>query len=94
MTIGIHLYGAEGLPEHKDIKFKINMIYIEAAFLEGKIPNSVYIEFPQGLLEVGIITEEESRTKCIELTGGMYGSPESAIQFFREYSNHLKQNRY
>ena len=28
------------------------------------------------------------------MTGGMYGSPESAIQFFREYSNHLKQNGY
>jgi len=65
------------------------MIDFEAEFLEGKLPNPVNIKFPPGLLEVGIITEEESRTKCIELSGGMYGSPESAIQFFREYSNRL-----
>jgi len=94
MVINIYLYGAEGLPENNDIKFKIDMIDIEAALLEGKLPNPVYIEFPPGLLEVGIITEEESRTKCIELSGGMYGSPKSAIQFFREYSNHLKQHEY
>ena len=94
MAISIYLYGEKGLPENTDIKFNIDMIDIEAAFLEGKLPKPVYIEFPPGLLEVGMISEEESKTKCIELSGGMYGSPESAIQFFREYSNHLKQNGY
>ena len=56
------------LPEHTHITFKIDMIDIQAAFLEGKLPNPVYIEFLLGLLEVGIITEEKSRTKCVELT--------------------------
>jgi len=59
--------------------------------IDIKLPNPVYIEFPPGLLEVGKITEEESKTKCIELSGGMYGSPESATQFFREYSKHLNK---
>jgi len=67
---------------------------IEAALLEGELPNPVYIEFPQGLLEVGIITEEESRTKCIELSGRMYGSPESAIQFFDHFLYNLYKHRF
>ncbi len=94
MVILIYLYGVDGLPEAPDIIYVIDMIDIEAAFLEGDLPKPVYIEFPPGLLEAGLITEEEAKNECIELTGGMYGSPESALQFFNAYINHLKKHGY
>ncbi|MEL7196344.1 MAG: reverse transcriptase domain-containing protein [Bacteroidota bacterium] len=91
MAIACYLYGSDGLPEHKDIKYDIDLIDIEAAFLEGKLPKPVYIEFPPGLLETGIITKDESKTKCIKLLNGMYGDPQSALQFFKVYVNHMKE---
>ena len=33
--------------------------------IDIKLPNPVYIEFPPGLLEVGKITEEESKKNAL-----------------------------
>ena len=43
---------------------------VEAAFLEGKLTNSMYIELPPGLVELGFIDEEDANNTCIELNGG------------------------
>jgi hypothetical protein len=45
----------------------MDMINIEAAFLEGDIDKPCYIEWPVGILELGFITKEEFDECCIQL---------------------------
>ena len=51
MAIAITLY-------HDD--WTIHVIDIEAAFLEGKLKNPMYIEWLPGMVELGAITQEDA----------------------------------
>ena len=64
------------------------LVDIEAAFLEGKLTNSTYIDLPPGMIELGFMTEEEYRTSCIELNGGMYGNVDSALMYFVRFRDY------
>ena len=69
------------------------MIDIEEAFLEGELPNSVYIEFPPGLFKkhLGVWYEEsidENRKRCI--IARMNNTIESIISTFEQ---HFKQKQ-
>ena len=46
------------------------LVDIEAAFLEGRLERSAYIELPPGMVELGFMTIEEYNKLCIELQGG------------------------
>jgi hypothetical protein len=50
------------------------MFDVEAALLNADLQKHVFIEWPQGVQELGLITEEDKKTKCIELTEAMYGN--------------------
>ena len=43
------------------------LVDIEAAFLEGRLKVSTFIDLPPGLVELGFMTQEEYDVSCIEL---------------------------
>jgi hypothetical protein len=59
----------------QDEGWTIEMINIEAAFLNAELESDrpVYAEWPEGIVELGFIMEEEFRQYCIMLTRTMYG---------------------
>jgi hypothetical protein len=68
----------------------VEMIDIEAAFLEADLDEDIYIEWPEGLEEFGYFTSEEMENECLKLEKAMYGCVQSPLMFFRAYSKHLK----
>jgi hypothetical protein len=44
------------------------MFDVEAVFLNADLDKQVFIDLPQGIQELGFISEEDKKTKCIELT--------------------------
>jgi hypothetical protein len=67
----------------------IEVIDIEAAFLEGQLDRDTYIEWPEGMVKLGFITADESERACIQLTKSMYGNVDAARRFYIEYKKHL-----
>ena len=67
----------------------IEVIDIEAAFLEGEITEPTFIHFPEGMEQFGFIREGERDNYCIELKKSMYGNVDAALKFFQTYSAHL-----
>jgi hypothetical protein len=80
IVIGITLY-------HDD--WDLEVIDVEAAFLEGDMEKTMYIEWPQGMVHLGFITEEECQEYCIEQLKSMYGNSDAALIYFRLFKNHL-----
>ena len=66
---------AMALYRQNDEEWKIEMIDIEASFLNAELEwdRPVYAEWPEGMVELGFITEEEKKEFCIKLTRAMYG---------------------
>ena len=69
----------------------VEAIDIEAAFLEADLDEEVFIEWPEGLVEFGYMTEEEQEGKCIKLGKAMYGCVQSPLAFFNELSKQLRK---
>ena len=67
------------------------MIDIEAAFLEADLEEDVYIEWPEGLVKFGYISEEETKSTCIKLEKAMYGCVQSPRAFFKELAKKLTE---
>ena len=86
MLMGIALYNMQN---GKD--WNIHMIDIEAAFLEGEMDMDMYIEWPEGMLELGFITQEEHNGYCIKLEKSMYGNVDAALKYFKVYSKYLRE---
>ena len=80
MAIGITLY-------HDN--WDIHVIDIEAAFLEGKLKKPMYIEWLPGMVETGLMSQEDADKYVCLFAGGMYGNVQAALAFFREYLEHL-----
>jgi hypothetical protein len=70
-------------------EWTIEIIDIEAAFLEGTLEEPAYIEWPEGMVELGFITEEQARTTVAQLFKSMYGNVNAALQLFKEYVKHM-----
>ena len=62
------------------------LVDVEAAFLEGKLKKSTYINIPQGMVELGFMTQTEFEDNCIELLGGMYGNVDAALLYFMRFT--------
>ena len=68
----------------------VEMIDIEAAFLEADLDEDIYIEWPEGLAEFGYFTKAEMKGKCLKLEKAMYGCVQSPLMFFKTYGKHLE----
>jgi len=68
---------AFGLALH--LGWNIDMIDVEAAFLNGELKTRMFLEWPEGLVELGFLTDEEARTTCIDLQKSMYGNVDAAL---------------
>jgi hypothetical protein len=89
VVIGIYLYRADDKDHTR--RFYMELIDIEAAFLEGEAKIRNFLEFPDGLLQLGFITEEEARTHCIEQLKSMYGNVDAALIFFETYRKYMEE---
>jgi Reverse transcriptase (RNA-dependent DNA polymerase) len=49
------------------------MFDVETTFLNADLDKQVFIKWPQGILNLVFITEEDKGNKCLELTKAMYG---------------------
>jgi hypothetical protein len=67
----------------------IEVINIEAAFLECTLEEPAYIEWPDGMLEFGFITKEQAQTTIAQLLKSMYGNVNAALRFFKADVKHL-----
>ena len=67
------------------------LVDIEAALLEGRLTNKTYIELPQGIDELGFMTNEQYKELCIELLGGMYGNVDAALLYFKRFEEYALQ---
>jgi hypothetical protein len=83
-TISLTLYREEE-------GWTIDMIDIEAAFLNADLENDnpVYAEWPEGMVELGFITEEERQKYCIKLNKAMYGGVDVPRLFMKTLKAHL-----
>eukprot|EP00980_Cylindrotheca_fusiformis_P025459 scaffold13757_cov82-Cylindrotheca_fusiformis.AAC.1 len=70
-------------------QWEVEMIDIEAAFLEADLDEDIYIEWPEGVKEFGYFKEEEMKGRCLKLEKAMYGCVQSPLMFFKTYSKHL-----
>ncbi len=70
--------------------WEVEMIDIEAAFLEAELDEEIYIEWPEGLEELGYFTEDEMEGQCLKLERAMYGCVQSPLMFFKTYAKHLE----
>jgi hypothetical protein len=76
--------------QNKD--WTVECLDIEAAFLEGDIDEPIYIEFPEGMDELGFVTEQEMHAHCVEQGKSMYGNVDASLRFFRTLKEHLTKN--
>ena len=72
-----------------DKEWTCEVIDIEAAFLEGDIDEPIFVEWPDGITELGFVSEKDAEANCIELKKSMYGNVDSALRFYRTYAEHL-----
>ena len=72
-------------------KWDLEMFDVEAAFLNADLDKQVFIEWPQGMQELGFITEEDKKTKCIELTKAMYGNIDSPLRWMKKSKYLMEQ---
>jgi len=70
-------------------KWVCHSVDIEAAFLNPTTSKPMFIEWPQGCVELGLITEKEKKEMVIRTDKGMYGSVDAAINWMRDFSNAL-----
>ncbi|HEY9710756.1 MAG TPA: reverse transcriptase domain-containing protein, partial [Oculatellaceae cyanobacterium] len=74
---------------NQDKQWVCESIDIEAAFLEGSIEEPTFMEFPPGAVKLGYITEQDKKSKCIQLKKSIYGNVNASLCFYRTYSEHL-----
>jgi hypothetical protein len=66
----------------------LEIIDVEAAFLEGDMKKTMCIEWPDGMVHFGFITEEEEN-RCIEQFKSTCGNSDAALICFRLFKKHL-----
>ena len=65
-------------------------INYESAFLNANLDDKeVYIEWPEGMVELGFMTQEEFDNTCARLGTSMYGNVDAAMRWFYELTDHM-----
>jgi hypothetical protein len=62
---------------------------VEAAFLNSDLETNVYIEWSEGMLELGLKTQEKQDNYYIELQKAMYGKIDSPLRWMKTISKDL-----
>jgi len=57
--------------------------------LEGDTVVPMFIEWQEGMVELGFMTLQEFQETCAELEKGMYGNVDAALIFYKTYCNYL-----
>ena len=63
---------------------------MEAAFLKAEVDNKTYIEWPEGVQELGFESTDVTQDYCIQLGKAMYGAVPAALQWFNKLVKSLK----
>jgi hypothetical protein len=61
---------------------------VEVAFLNALLMSTVYIEWPKGLKELGLLSQEKTNNTCAELTRAMYGNIDSPLQWLKTFTTY------
>ena len=61
--------------------WRCEMFDVEAAFLNAELENTMYLKWPEGMRELGFITEEQEKNECIKLVRSMYGNVDAALRW-------------
>jgi hypothetical protein len=64
--------------------FDLEVIDVEAAFLEADLDEQIFIEWPDGVVEFGFEDESDVEEYCILLSKAMYGTVQAALQWFKK----------
>jgi hypothetical protein len=83
IALGVFLY------KEKPKSWVLEMIDIEAAFLEADQDRPVYIEWPEGMTELGFISKDDAEEYCCELNKAMYGNVDAPLQWMKTFANFL-----
>ena len=62
---------------------------IEAAFLEADLDVPVFVEWPEGMEKLGLLTKKEREETCIKLDRAMYGTIDAPLRFYKTLRKHL-----
>ena len=76
----------------KKTKWVLEMFDVEAAFLNAEIDQRMFIEFPQGMEELGFIEPGERDKYCIELNRTMYGDIAAPLRWMRTITKTLVED--
>ena len=65
------------------------MVDIEAAFLEADLDVPVFVEWPDGMEKLRLLTRDQRETTCIKLDRAMYGTVDAPLRFYKTLKKHL-----
>ena len=75
---------------YRDIGWVCEMFDVEAAFLESDVETECYVEWPEGIVDLGFMTQEEADTTCAMLNKAMYGQVDAALLWLRTFGDYLE----
>ena len=61
----------------------------ESAFLNAGLKREVFVGWPEGLVELDFMTQEEYDKTCARLGTSMYGNVDAALLWFGELTDHM-----
>ena len=61
----------------------------EAAFLKPYLGIEMYIDWPEGIIELGFISEEQKCDTCVQLRRSMYGNVNAALCWQKDFTEFL-----
>jgi hypothetical protein len=82
-----------GLYNHDD-KWTTELVYLSAAFFEGKIDDDkpVFIQIPDRVVELALMSAEEAERSCYQLERSMYGNLDAATSFLQRVQQPLDKS--
>ena len=84
--IGVYLHYHDLKPQEN---WLLELFDIEVAFLNSDVENETYIEWPEGVIELGYATEEDRQKYCILLNKAMYGNIDAPLCWMKTFSKYL-----
>ena len=78
----IHLVIAYTLYKYNE-GWRCEMFDVEAAFLNAELENPMYLQWPDKMMELGFINQDQMQNQCIKLVRSMYGNVDAALRWQR-----------
>jgi hypothetical protein len=83
LAIGLTLYYQE------ERGWVCELVDIEAAFLNADQETELFVEWPKGIVELGVITEDDRIKFCIQLGKSQYGNVDAALRWTKTFAKDL-----